>query len=356
MILFILPSFSGGGAERVSINILKNLYLKGRKVEIIVFDSDGPFSSMVPSGVVVHNLGTRYLSNSLLPLIFKLKLLKPDVIFSTFGYINIPLIVINKLFFIGAKVWAREANMPSVSLINNPHYRIIKFGYRWIYNYAERVLCTSEKMRNEFIRDFNIPKTKTYLLPNPIDEEYIRSFLIDTEINKRKKISFVAAGRLVHQKGFDRLLSWFSCIKNTNSNLIIFGDGPLKDDLQKTSEILKVSDRVIFMSFSDDFWRWVAMADVFLLPSRWEGLPNVVLEALACGTPVISTAESGGVLEITTRTHNRSITVVSTKEDFIEAMNNVCLNTTLSPRISLLPKYYRLDNAISIIEEWLDGC
>jgi len=356
MILFILPSFSGGGAERVSINLIKKIHLNGRRVEIIVFNCDGAFTSMIPPGVIVHDLKTKRLLSSILPLIFKLRLLRPDVIFSTFGYINIPLIVINRIFFIGSKVWVREANMPSISLINNPHYKIVKFGYRWIYNYAERVLCTSEKMRNEFICSFNISRSKTYILPNPVDEDYIRSSFAGMKLKKNNNINFIAAGRLVYQKGFDRLLFWFSCVKDTKSNLIIFGDGPLKEELQKTSEDLGISNRVIFMSFSDDFWKWVAMADVFLLSSRWEGMPNVVLEALACGTPVISTAESGGILEISMNTYGSYVTVASTQEDFIEAMNNVRLNTSLSPSVSLLPNYYHLDNVISIIEEWLDSC
>ena len=85
-ILFILPSFSAGGAERVALNLLVGLYNLGYSVNLLVFDDKGPLSSMLPSDVKVHNLKAVSLTRSILPLIRKIRLIHPDLVFSTFGY------------------------------------------------------------------------------------------------------------------------------------------------------------------------------------------------------------------------------------------------------------------------------
>ena len=113
MIVFILPDLFGGGAQRVVVNLITGLYQQGISVEVIVFNEDGALASNIPKGVAIHNLQTKTLRQSILPLISKLRSLNPSVVFSTFGYINVGLFDMAP-YFIGilckTKLWISIKN------------------------------------------------------------------------------------------------------------------------------------------------------------------------------------------------------------------------------------------------------
>ncbi len=338
MILFLLPCFSGGGAERVTLNLLIGLKDRGYSVGIIVFNKGGPLLSMVPVDVPIYNLGTSTLKHSIIPLIKKLQQLKPKVVFSTLGYINVTLLIISWLLPRKTKIWIREANLPSISLPNNSYSKLMTFLYKSLYRKADKLICTSKRMKYEFISDFLVPKSIIEILPNPVDVDKIRTSFLPVKRFDKGGVCYVASGRLTFQKGFDRLLFWFSKLENKNSTLVILGDGSLK---------------VNFIGFCDNPWQWYAGADVFLLPSRWEGMPNSALEALACGTLVIATEESGGIAEITTRNQGE-ITITTGSRQFIQAMNKIKIKEKSAKFDSLLPEAYTQENVVSIFKEWLD--
>ena len=162
------------------------------------------------------------------------------------------------------------------------------------------------------------------------------------------EINYIAVGSLTYQKGFDRLLEWFSGINKPNSILRIIGIGPLQKQLVELSYDLNISDKVIFMGYKQNPWNAIAASDVLLMPSRWEGMPNVVLESLACGTPVIATAESGGVIELSLHASKNVIKVVSSGLDFCEEMKKIKPLDTNKENDSLLPEIYYLENVIEI--------
>ncbi len=353
MIIFLLPCFSGGGAERVVLNLLTGLHRRGYSVGIIVFNKNGPLLSMVPVDVPIYNLYTLTLKRSIGPLIKKLRQLKPKVVFSTLGYINVTLLIISWLLPRKTKIWIREANLPSISLPNNSYSKLMTFLYKSLYRKADKLICTSKRMKYEFISDFLVPKSIIEILPNPVDVDKIRTSFLPVKRFDKGGVCYVASGRLTFQKGFDRLLFWFSKLENKNSTLVILGDGSLKDELIRESELLGLQDIVNFIGFCDNPWQWYAGADVFLLPSRWEGMPNSALEALACGTLVIATEESGGIAEITTRNQGE-ITITTGSRQFIQAMNKIKIKEKSAKFDSLLPEAYTQENVVSIFKEWLD--
>ena len=113
-ILFLLPRFSGGGAERVVLNLLSELHSNGHSVGIVIFDKSGPLLSTVLDSIPIYNLNTITLKRSIVPLIKKIHQLNPKVIFTTLGYINVTLLAIRWLLPRKIKIWTREANIPSV--------------------------------------------------------------------------------------------------------------------------------------------------------------------------------------------------------------------------------------------------
>ena len=353
MIIFLLPYFSGGGAERVTLNLLIELHNRGHLVEIIVFNRGGPLLSMLPNDISIHSIDKRSLKHSIIPLVKKLRQLNPKVIFSTLGYINIALLSVRWLLPRKTKIWIREANLPSISLPNNSYSKLMTFLYKSLYRKADKLICTSKRMKYEFISDFLVPKSIIEILPNPVDVDKIRTSFLPVKRFDKGGVCYVASGRLTFQKGFDRLLFWFSKLENKNSTLVILGDGSLKDELIRESELLGLQDIVNFIGFCDNPWQWYAGADVFLLPSRWEGMPNSALEALACGTLVIATEESGGIAEITTRNQGE-ITITTGSRQFIQAMNKIKIKEKSAKFDSLLPEAYTQENVVSIFKEWLD--
>jgi len=350
LILFILPNFSGGGAERVFVNLINGLYLEKINVEIIVFNDDGPLISNIPENVTIHNLQTNSLRKSILPLINKINLLKPKVILSTLGYINVALLLFRFFLPKKTKIWIREANLPSISLPNNPYPKLMNILYRLLYKKSDRLICTSERMKNEFILDFFIPESIITILPNPVDTEMIKSSISPIERFDNEGVCYVASGRLTYQKGFDQLLRWFSALNNKTATLVILGDGDDKLKLIQQSNDLNIQDQVKFIGFCKNPWKWYAGADVFLLSSRWEGLPNVVLESLTCGTPVIATSESGGIAEIASQVKIGSLIVTSTPSIFINEMLKIKPNPSKKMKVSLLPKIYKIKHSVSILE------
>ena len=349
MIIFILPSFAGGGAERVTVNLLTELYSLNYSVGIIVFNKSGPLLSIVPADIPIYNLNTKSLKLSIIPLIKKIQQLNPKVVFSTLGYVNVALLAISWFLPRTMEIWIREANLPSISLPNNDHPKFMSFLYWLLYKHADRIICTSIRMRYEFISKFAVSKNTINILPNPVDIHKIRASTFKIKRFDNGGICYVASGRLTYQKGFDRLLYWFSNINNKSSTLVILGNGDLKYDLLRKVKSLNIQKQVKFMGFCHNPWQWYAGADVFLLPSRWEGMPNSALEALACGTPVIATDESGGIREI----YNNSITIAKNSQEFIGAMKKVDIKNKNLKYDSLLPEKYIKENVIHIIEKWL---
>ena len=351
MIIFLLPCFSGGGAERVVLNLLTGLHRRGYPVGIIVFNKNGPLLSMVPVDVPIYNLYTLTLKRSIGPLIKKLRQLKPKVVFSTLGYINVTLLIISWLLPRKTKIWIREANLPSISLPNNSKPKLMHYLYRFLSPKADKLICTSMRMKNEFISNFSVSESMIEVLSNPVDVELIRKSSLPIRYFDNGGVRYVASGRLIFQKGFDRLLHWFSELDNKKSTLVILGDGNSRIDLIQLSNQLNLQGRVKFVGFCDNPWQWYAGADVFLLPSRWEGMPNVALESLACGTPVIATKESGGIKEIV---ENDDIIVVNSEKQFVDAMNKVDMKDKSFIFNSLLPNRFRKENVVSIVEGWLN--
>src|SRR5690606_2827716 len=129
--------------------------------------------------------------------------------------------------------------------------------------------------------------------------------------------------RLHPQKGFDRLIEALPRLNMPcDWHVTILGEGGEREKLESLIRLHGFENRVSLHGYTAAPWPHIAASDMFLLPSRFEGLPNVALEALACGTPVIATAESGGIAEIA-ETANGHVTIVSTMDDFIAEMEKV---------------------------------
>ena len=181
------------------------------------------------------------------------------------------------------------------------------------------------------------------MLPNPVNSAHLRARPPEREPGPGRR--FVAAGRLAPVKGFDRLIDLFAAV-GPGDRLCLFGDGPERTMLEDRARAHGLGGRVRFAGFDPAPWPFYAGADAMLVSSRWEGLPNVALEALACGTPVIATPESGGIAEVAAAAPAGAVTIAAWGDDFGNALKRVAPSPAGGMRPSLLPERYERDRVI----------
>ena len=354
--MFVIPSFAGGGAERVALTYLASLVRGNVACTLVVLDGKGPLARFVPEHIQVVDLKTPRLRHAILRLVREVWAQRPCVIFSTLGYVNLAVLALRPLLPKNSRIVVREANMPSISLLNATYPKLMTAASRLYYPKADRVLCTSSAMMRELGNIFKVEADQLHMAPNPVDESFIRLTASPPYSPPQGGVHFVAAGRLTHQKGFDRLIDiMFELPEETI--LSILGDGPDRNMLSKRATNHGIAHRVHFAGFQDNPWTWYAGADAFIMPSRWEGMPNAALEALACGAPVVATPESGGITDIANAAPDGAVTVVDAGKPMLEVLQAFIPveEKTFAMRPSLLPAQYQREAACAVFSELLAG-
>lgn len=343
-IAFVLPSFAGGGAQKVMITLASRLDRTRFSPFFVVFEASGAWRSLVPADMPVISVERSSLRAALPKLIRTLRRERPHVIVSTLAYVNAGLLLTKPFLPSRTRFIVREANTPRHHAQSNVGRLAYYLAYRLLYPWADKIICPASSLAEELAATYGLDRKRIAVINNPVDEKTIRA---EAEEPKRRSGTgrrFVAVGRLTEQKGFDRLLQDFAQLPG-DSHLVIFGEGELHAKLQQQIEGLGLAGRAVLAGFEPQPGAWIAGADALLLPSRWEGLPNVALEALACGAPVIATPESGGITEIAAQAATGAVTLAQSGAAFVTAMLAIAprLDRNLYP--SLLPSCYKLEEA-----------
>jgi len=154
-------------------------------------------------------------------------------------------------------------------------------------------------MQEDLVGNFGCHINKLAVINNPVDVETINGQAQKGErVFTNGVFNILAAGKLKYQKGFDLLIQSMSHIRRNNWHLTILGEGVEEKKLKQRAKKLNLSSKVTFAGFVDNPYKYMAQADLFVLSSRFEGFPNVVLEAMACGKPVVAFDCPGGISEI----------------------------------------------------------
>ena len=339
-VTFVLPSFAGGGAERVMLTLIRHLDRTRFTPTLVVLSGEGPLRDSVPDDLTVVDLERPRLRHAWFRLGDALRATSPDIVVPTISHINLAALMQRRRLAAGTRIVARESNTPSASLGATRWPRLYRWLYRRYCRRADAILCPSQSVSAEFVAAFGIDPARLVVLPHPVDVDRLRGHSASPERAPGAGLRFVAAGRLTRQKGFDRLIDAMPGLPD-DTHLTIFGEGEDRTALVSRAKQRGVEDRVAFAGFSSNPWPYFAGADAFLLPSRWEGMPNAALESLAVGTPVIARSEAGGVTEIGAVAE--ALTIVENDNAFTAAMAGVLTRSDLLLRPSVLPERFALE-------------
>lgn len=220
---------------------------------------------------------------------------RPDLVFSTLGHLNLALAMVRWALPAQTRLIGREATILSQVIGQTGHQRLWRWAYRFFYRRFDRIVCQSQAMFLDLKSAFQVPASLMTVIHNPVDQDRIRGLAgFDGPsgsglVGPIGGVQLVAAGRLSREKGFDLLIEALALCANPGMRLTILGEGPLRAELEKLAQARGLQGQVTFHGFQKNPYPFIREADYFVLSSRYEGFPNVVLEALACGTPVLAT-------------------------------------------------------------------
>ena len=297
-ILFFLPLLNGGGAERVVLTLLKHLDRNRFEPILVLLRNEGHYAGMVPHDIEIIELQATQARNAIFKIIKVIRAQKPDIVFSTLAYLNLIIALLRPLLPTRTLFIARESNTVSIRNKGEKYPRLFDWLYRHIYQNFDRIVTQAEFMKKDLITNYGIAPEKMVVIYNPVDIQNITELSAKEPANLPQNVcNLLAVGKLSPQKGFDLLLEAM-CRLDERYYLTILGEGSDHEALQKQIEAYNLQNRVTLAGFAKNPYPYMKAADLFVLSSRYEGLPNVVLEANACGTPVVAFASPGGTAEI----------------------------------------------------------
>jgi glycosyltransferase involved in cell wall biosynthesis len=291
-----IHDLSPGGVERQSLVLAKELQARGIDVALVVHQLRGELISLLPPGIPVVNLR----SARTLQDIFRLRRFlldeQPDIFMANVDHNNIAAAMANALARTATKLVIVQHNPLSAGFhatVNWKH-RVVPASYRALACEIDHAVAVSDGIADELINRAGIPPLKVSTILNAVigddfEDRASASLQHPWLINKDRPV-FVTAGRLVEMKDQRTLLRAFALhVREHPSRLILLGSGPMLDELLDLTANLGIADHVAFTGFVGNPLPYMRAADAFVLSSRSEGFGNVLVEAMGCGTPIIST-------------------------------------------------------------------
>lgn len=300
-IAIIITKLNGGGAERCASNLSIELS-KRYNVILIVFDGRNITYPYGGTLIDLHIKDSNSLGERVANVLKRVRLVKQIKkqykIKCSISLLDGPNLV-NTMSQIGERTIVSIRNRLSSESVGKLRRKLIRYSSM----NSDLTVCLSKMVAKDMEEVFNIPKQKLCTIYNHVDGELLHSLVADCEkptfIQEGKKY-ITTMGRLNHQKGQWHLLRAFKKVseKIPDMNLIIMGEGELLQDLQKLAKELNIADKVIFTGYLKNPHNILRYSEMFVFSSLFEGLGNVLLEALAFNMPIISTDCVAGPREI----------------------------------------------------------
>ncbi|MDT0619874.1 glycosyltransferase [Salinisphaera sp. P385] len=301
----VIYSLAGAGAERVSVNLAHEFVAAGHAVDFVLAQGEGELMGEVPPGSGVHVARSGGARAWRAAIAHYVDTQAPDVLLAMMegaGVLSlqaargrsVPVYVVSHIHFSRhcrhASRWKERWLMPLAA--------------RWYLRGAAGVIGVSQGVSEDIRRAAGLKREKVHTIYNPIlTEDFYRKAAEPVDHPwfepDRGSLTVVTVGRLTAQKDHDTLLRAISEVNRQRPvRLVVLGQGERREELEALARELGIGEIVEFAGFDPNPYRYIAAADVFALSSRWEGFGNVLVEALACGTGVVSTDCPSGPSEV----------------------------------------------------------
>jgi glycosyltransferase involved in cell wall biosynthesis len=308
-VCFVLPSLNGGGAERAAVHILNALDPAAWDRSMYLFRREGAYLEAVDGAIALASGDERSRLGRWSALRRYFVATRPDLIVSFLSYLSV--LSAASAARIGARVVFNQQTPISAFLTDQDyhwrrpwHRRVFSWASRYGYRKADAVVATSTGVADDLAGTFGVAAGRIHVVHNPIDLDAIAS-AANEPIDAVHEAMWeppviVAAGRLADAKNYPLLIEAVALLRaRVPVRLVILGTGDLEAPLRRLVADKQMERVVTFAGFQSHPWRYIARADVFALSSRYEGFGNVLVEAMACGVPVVATS-SPGTREIVT--------------------------------------------------------
>jgi glycosyltransferase involved in cell wall biosynthesis len=351
-IALYLPSLRGGGAERIMLVLAKAFASRGLVVDLVLVEATGKYLSEVSPDVRLVDLRTSRVMTSLPVLVRYLRRERPRVLLSALSHANVVAIWARALSGMSTRVVVTEHNNLTQTLryATGVPTRAMAWAMGPSYGWADGVIAVSKGVAADLARVIGCPVERIHVVYNPMDLTRIHQ-LASAPIDHpwfapHEPPVILSAGRLTPQKDFPTLLRAFSILRKTHAaRLMILGEGALCAELESLACQLGIEADVSIPGFMDNPYAYMARARLFAVSSRYEGLSTVLIEAMACGCPVVSTDCPSGPAEILEDGKWGRLTPVGDIEALADAMT-ATIDEPSHPDVMTRAAEFNVDKAV----------
>lgn len=300
-----LPSLRGGGAERSMVALANGFSSEGHMVDVVLAKAEGPYLNEVGEAVRIIDLNAGRVLTSLPGLVSYLRHERPAALLSAMNHANVVAVVARLLSQVPTRLVVSVRANFSVSQANSTTVRGRAIGHfiRWAYPRVDRVVAVSTGVAEDLAAAISMPREQIHVIYNPV----VTRGMLQQSWAQVDHPWFapgtppvvLAVGRLVPPKDFPVLLRAFRRFREEHdARLMILGEGELRLELERLTRRLGVEKDVELLGFVSNPYAFMRHAALFVLSSEREGLPGALIQAMACGTPVVATDCPSGPAEI----------------------------------------------------------
>jgi glycosyltransferase involved in cell wall biosynthesis len=345
-IAIFLRCLYGGGAERVMLNLCRSFLQQELTVDMVVAKAEGSLLEQLPAKIRLIDLKAQSKLSIFPRLIKYLQQENPKTLLAALHYPCEIALLAKRISGVSTKIIVSEHNHLSqeAKRTSQLSVRLTPLAARLLYPWASGIVAVSQGVAEDLANITRLPKKHIDLIYNPV---------ITPEIFAKAKQPInhpwfqpgeipviLAAGRLYPQKDYPTLIRAFAQVRQVRrSRLVILGDGPEATNLNNLVSELGLEEDVVMLGFADNPYAYMAKAAVFILSSAWEGFGNVLVEAMAVGTPVVSTNCPSGPSEILASGKYGDLTPVGESKALAEAILNVLSGNTKQVDLQWLQQF-----------------